>query len=779
MGPVIESVLLKLRNNTLFNKNIAHVELLPAREAVYGELKKELPKNITNYLERNNIKLYKHQTESLDKIRNGNNIIITTPTASGKTLAFNLPIFETLSNDSKSTALYLYPSKALSNDQLKVLKKLEAETGININPNIYDGDTPSSIRPKIRSESRIIISNPYEIHHTLSWHYKWQHFFSNLRFIVLDEAHIYRGVFGSNVSLLLRRLERICEYYGSKPQFIISTATLANPVEFAEKLTGLKYELISRDGSPKGKKYFVFYNPHANGGDLSSHQESKKLFLFFIKEGLQTLCFTVSRKMSELIARWSKESLDSSDENLKDKIMAYRAGYLPEERRKIENGLKNGTVRGVTSTNALELGIDIGGLDSVIISGYPGTVISTWQQAGRAGRGTNDSVATLVAFHNQLDQYFMRHPDVFFGKSHEHAIVDLSNPYVLFGHTMCASSELPIIIERDENYFGKELSDILHELKNEGLLKETQNGWIYSGTKSASMVISLDSISSDTFKVIYQNKTLETMDRAQAYREAHEGAVLLHQGETYIVDSMDIKNGIVQVTKTDVDFYTQVLKETFVSVVDIKYKKKFGEFEICLGGLKVTENYNAYKIMKGDSAIGYKNIYLPPLEFNTVGFWFIFPVSIEDELWNKRSIDRDVLELLNKRKNVDIRREVFGGSLHGIEHAMIGIMPFHVMCDRWDIGGLSTNFHPATGRPTVFIYDGFEGGIGLSEKAYELFSEIVKTSLELVEECKCEEGCPACIYSPKCGNDNKPMDKIGAIFLLDKIKNTYLDHVIC
>ncbi|MCC7573877.1 MAG: DEAD/DEAH box helicase [Candidatus Methanofastidiosum sp.] len=769
MESVIENILLKLRRDPSFDRNIAHVELLPEKGPIYGELNEELPNSISDYLEIKNIRLYKHQCDSLEEIRKGNNIIITTPTASGKTLAFNIPIFEALSKDRQATALYLYPAKALSNDQLKVLRALELETEIRVNPNVYDGDTPSAIRPKIRSESRIIVSNPYEIHHILSWHYKWQHFFSNLKFIVLDEAHIYRGVFGSNVSLLIRRLERICEYYGSKPQVIISTATLANPIEFAEKLTGLKYELISEDGSPKGKKYFIFYNPYKDGDYQSIHQESKRLFLFFIREGLQTLCFTVSRKMSELIARWSKESLDSSEESLKEKIMAYRAGYLPEERRRIENGLKNWAIKGVTSTNALELGIDIGGLGSVIISGYPGTVISTWQQAGRAGRGTNDSVATLVAFQNQLDQYFMRHPQVFFGKSHEHAIVDLSNPYILFGHTMCASSELPIVLDRDRKYLGEFLPDILEELKNESLIKETPSGWIYSGTKSASMVVSLDSISSDMFKVMYQNKTLETMDRAQAYREAHEGAVLLHQGETYIVDTMDLKNGIIRANKTDVDFYTQVLKESFVSIIDIIDKKSIGDLELFLGHLKVTENYNAYKIMRGDSAIGYKNIYLPPLEFSTVGFFFTFPSSIEDELWGERSKDKDILQMLIKRKNVDIRREVFGGSLHGIEHAMIGIMPFHVMCDRWDIGGLSTNFYPSTGKPTVFIYDGFEGGIGLSEKAYELFDEIVKTSLELVEECNCEEGCPACIYSPKCGNDNKPMDKKGTIFLFKKI----------
>ncbi|MGC8913700.1 MAG: DEAD/DEAH box helicase, partial [Thermoplasmata archaeon] len=368
----VERTINALKRGKRYKDRIAHVEALPPKEPIYGELKEELSPKIKNYLLKKGIKLYRHQCDTIKHMRAGKNVIITTPTASGKTLAFNIPIFEKLEKDKSATALYLYPTKALSNDQLKVIKEFESLTEIKVNPNVYDGDTPPDKKPKIRENSRIIISNPYELHQVLPRHDKWQKFFSNLKFVVIDEAHQYRGVFGSNVAFLIRRLRRICSFYGSKPQFVLSTATLANPIEFGEKLTGLSFKLIANDGSPKGKKYFIFYNPYFDGvGTRSAHQETKDLFLFFVKNNLRTLCFTVSRKMAELIALWSKTELKKSEPYLVDKITAYRAGYLPEERREIENNFKNGILMGVTSTNALELGIDIGSLDCVIISGYP------------------------------------------------------------------------------------------------------------------------------------------------------------------------------------------------------------------------------------------------------------------------------------------------------------------------------------------------------------------------------------------------------------------------
>jgi len=767
----VERIVNTLERNPRHYERVEHVEGLPCKKPVYGELKKELPTPITEYLSQKGINLYTHQCKTIEKLRAGKNVIITTPTASGKTLAFTIPVFEKMWYHKSATALYLYPTKALSNDQLKGLQEFEKVSGIPVNPNVYDGDTPRGKRPTIRETSRIIISNPYELHYVLPWHYKWQKFLSNLQVIVIDEAHRYRGVFGSNVAFVLRRLQRILEFYGASPQVVLSTATLANPVEFGEKLAGVPFELVENDGSPQGKKYFIFYNPYYDGvGKLSIHQETKDVFLFYVKNGLQTLCFTISRKMAELITLWAKNELEN-EPHLTDKITAYRAGYLPDERRKIENKLKNGFLRGVTSTNALELGIDIGSLDSVVISGYPGTVISTWQQAGRAGRGIDESVVTLVAFQNPLDQYFMHHPEVFFDKSHENAIIDLKNPYIVAGHVMCAASELPVKKE-DKKYFGN-FEGIARVLELQRLIQHTKNGWVYTGRGGgrATEAVKLDTISSDIFKVVCNGKLLETMDRPQAYREAHEGAVLLHQGETYFVEHLDLKNGVVLVKKCDVDYYTEVIKVVDITVLEEIDKKDVAEVGVFFGRVKVTEEYTGYRIMKYDRVVGIEPLDLPALTFQTIGLWICVPETIKDTIWEIRRKDKDIKKnlKLKEKSEKDLKNELFAGGLHGAEHALIGVMPFHVMCDRWDIGGVSTMRHPDTSKPTIFVYDGFEGGIGLTERAFELIGDIIKMAHELVRDCPCEDGCPACIYSPKCGNDNRPLDKKGSTLILGQL----------
>lgn len=764
-----ERIVNLLERNPRYCDRVEHVEVLPSKAPVYGNLKKELPEPIKIYLSKKGIQLYTHQCEAVEKVRAGKNVVITTPTASGKTLAFTIPVFEKMYYDKSATALYMYPTKALSNDQLKGLKEIEKITHISVTPNVYDGDTPRHKRPKIRETSRIIITNPYELHYVLPWHHKWQKFLHNLQFIIIDEAHQYRGVFGSNVAFVVRRLERILEYYGASPQVVLSTATLANPIEFSEKLAGVPFELVDNDSSPQGKKYFTFYNPYYDSvGELSIHQETKDLFLFFVKNNLQTLCFTVSRKMAELITLWAKKELENEPHYI-DRITAYRAGYLPDERRDIENKLKNGFLRGVTSTNALELGIDIGSLDSVIISGYPGTVISTWQQAGRAGRGTDESVVTLVAFQNPLDQYFMHHPDVFFGKSHEHAIIDLKNPYIVSGHIMCAASELPVT-DTDKKYFG-DFGGIVRVLELQRLLHHTENGWVYTGRGGgrAAEAVKLDTISSDVFKVVCDGKLLETMDRPQAYREAHKGAVLLHQGETYFVEDLDLKNGVAFVKKRDVDYYTEVIKVVDITVLEEIEHKKVDNVTLSFGRVKVTEEYTGYRIMKYDKVVGIEPLQLPALTFQTIGLWICIPEDVKDTLWKIRKKDTDTKKALKERSENDLKNELFAGGLHGAEHAVIGVMPFHVMCDRWDIGGVSTIRHPDTGTPTVFVYDGFEGGIGLTERAFELLGDIMKMAYELVKDCPCEEGCPACIYSPKCGNDNRPLDKKGSMLILEYV----------
>lgn len=734
---------------------LIHTHVIPARQAASGALERELPKPLAAYLQARNMTLYSHQCETINLLRGGENVIITTPTASGKTLAFSLPVMESMMEDAAGRALFLYPTKALANDQLKFLSELERLTGINVSPRVYDGDTPAGRRPAIRDRSRIIISNLHELHHVLPWHYKWEKFFRGLKYIVLDEAHRYRGVLGSNVAYLLRRLRRVCRHYGADPRFVLSTATLANPMEFSASLVGAEFRHVSQNGAPSGRKYFLLVNPY-NSGPLkakddgsSTHAEAKNLFVHFIRSGLQTICFTGSRKMAELISLWAGTDLERTDPDLAGSIAAYRAGYLPEERRKLENDLKNGTLRGVTSTNALELGIDIGSLDAVIISGYPGTAISTWQQAGRSGRGKGQSIAALVAYEDALDQYFIRNPEVFFDRPPEHAVVDLANPHICAGHIMCAAAEIPVDIEKDRDLLGPETGNVLSSLGSHGLVARTARGWVYSGKARPAEVVSLDGAGSEIFTLVTEARTLGTMDLNQAYREAHEGAVLVHQGETYIVERLDLKDRIACAKKAQVDYYTVPLKSADLRITGELRRKMEGDIPVTVGNIAVTERYTGYKVIRQDKVLGVRPLSLPPLEFNTVGLWF----TVRDEIGE------------------DIRKSglVFGGGLHGIEHAMISIIPFHVLCDRHDLGGLSAPFHPDTLKPTIFVYDGFEGGIGIAERAYDLFPEIFKMTFDLIRECPCDDGCPACIYSPKCGNDNRPLDKTACVEILAKL----------
>ena len=754
MEPLIEEFIHRIEAMGSYKQQIAHVKIFPPQEASFGELENPLPENIKDCLLRRRIRFYSHQVIAINKVREGKNVVIVTPTASGKTLAFNIPVLEALSKDKMATALYLYPTKALTNDQLKVLREMEKETGIEAYPNVYDGDTPTHQRSGIRENSKIILSNPYGLHQYLPWHYKWKTFFQNLKFVIIDEAHVYRGVFGSNVAMLIRRLLRICNHYGSDPKIIISSATIANPEEHATKLTGKDFEAVSNDGAPRGKKLFVFWNPpfidDSKTTRRSTHQETKDLLVLNMSNSLQTLCFTASRQTAELITRWTREEFHKKSPKLADSVTAYRAGYLPQERRDIENRLKNKNLMGVVSTNALELGIDIGSLDSVIISGYPGTVISTWQQAGRAGRSTADSLVTLVAFQNPLDQYFMKHPDDFFGRSHEQAIIDLHNQYISLGHIMCAASELPITDE-DQKYFPQLFVESLKALELQNLVRKTSRGWVYSGTARPVDVVNLDSISDKTVTVTCNGQVLETLALTKAYEEVHEGAVLLHQGETYLVDELNLNNFTAKVRREDVNYYTEPRKTVDVAIKKT-YEEKHDRIDTGLGEVAVTEIYHDYVLKTYDEVIGRKPLDLPPLTFSTVGMWF----TITDEI----------------REGIEEKGFDFEGGLHAVEHAMIAMAPFYAMCDRWDIGGLSTAMHPDTGHPTILIYDGFEGGIGISETLYTTIEELFAKTLQLIDNCECKDGCPSCIYSPKCGNENAPLDKRAASIILDNLLKT-------
>ena len=750
------------KNDVRYRENIAHIETIPAKKANFKRVD-NLNEKIIDYLESKGMKLYNHQAETYNAIQEGEHVIITTPTASGKTLAFNLPIMETMIEDKEATALYIYPAKALSNDQLHVLENLEDEMNIKINPRTYDGDTPREDKRGIREKSRIVLTNPYQLHLILSWHHQWSRFYRNLRYIVIDESHYYKGVFGSNVAFLIKRLKRIANFYGAYPQFILSSATLANPLELANRLTGEEFKLVDNDTSPSGEKDFILYNPFKNykrnkvnmKNAPSVHMETENIFMYMMLKQIQTLCFTVSRKTTELIAMWAKNDMTQIKGKLAHRIAAYRAGYRPEERREIEDGLKSGKYLGVTCTNALELGIDIGSLDAVIISGYPGTMISTWQQAGRAGRSRQKSLAILIAFENQLDQYFMNNPTFFFDKPHENAIIDLTNPILQEAHLLCAAKELPLKYGEVEKYFG--ISDEILEdlLSKKDLHINARGDYMYPYDDNPALDHSLDQISGQEFKIMNNGQLLETMEKSQVYREAHEGAILINKGDTYVVDSVSLSRGFVNVSQKTVDYHTMVLNQTDINIKKKLSKTKYGNLTIHFGELTVSEDYFKYKKMQFSKSVGTYPLDLPPLKFNTKGLWFTIPKSVKDTLEDMFPNEE----------------EVFAGGLHGAEHALIGLFPLHTMCDRFDIGGLSTNYHEDTQEATIFIYDGYEGGIGICEKAVDVFVDLLKSTLDLLNNCNCQSGCPACIYSPKCGNDNKPLHKNATKYILEYMCN--------
>ncbi|NLV26534.1 MAG: DEAD/DEAH box helicase [Methanomicrobiales archaeon] len=732
--------------NQRFSGYISHIQKIPAQPPDFCPVPDILPAKVKEWLSREGISLYSHQGRSIEAIAEDDDVILCTPTASGKTLAFMLPFLTIREREPAATALAIYPAKALTRDQMKAIRELEQKTGMVVNPAIYDGDTPQHDRPLIRSQAGFVLTNPYELHQILPWHRQWSAFFSKLRYVILDEAHQYRGVFGSSMSLLIRRLLRICEHYGSSPRFFLSSATLANPGEFAFHLTGRDMDVIDISGAPTGDRYFILYNPYREMSmPRSVYSESAELLAVLVDSGLQSLCFTGSRRMTELVSLWAKNSLIRRSPEKAKTIAAYRAGYLPSERQALEKNLKNGVMRGLVSTNALELGIDIGSLDAVVMTGYPGTMMSVWQQAGRAGRSVSDALAILVAMQNPLDQFFMRHPEEFFNRPHEYAIIDIKNPYILSGQILCAASELPVKPESDTRWFGQRIFRHLDELEKNGLVAGTPRGFVYTGRRRASELVQLSQIS-DQWTVAAKSRIIETLDTRQACREAHPGAVLFHQGEQYIVTTWDHENHRIITKKEDPGYYTKVNHQTGITVKERTLSREIPAGTLYMGRVLVSEWYHGFRRLVDEKTIATEPLSLSPITFETVSVW----IELSDAGIHSIPGDRDI-----------------EGSLHGAEHALIAMMPYYVLCDRWDLGGLSTLCSPeAQGKPVIFIYDGYEGGIGLSERAYGIYEELCANARSLVQECRCKDGCPACIYSPKCGNDNQPLDKKGCISLL-------------
>ncbi len=739
----------RLKRSSIANY-ISSTHYIPLQAERYFQGKLKLDKRLIDALKTEGIQnLYSHQGEAIEHILKGDNVLVTTPTASGKTLVYNLPVLEAMLKDPSAKALYLFPYKALGQDQHKTLQGLIERIQMKgkISVGIYDGDTSSYQRKKLRmNPPNIIISNPDMLHYgMLAYHELWEDFLKELRFVVVDELHVYRGIFGSNCLQIFRRLRRICNYYGSAPRYISLSATISNPTDFVSSLFDLPFHVIDKSGAPARGRHFMFID-----SDLSINTVAADLFILAIKQGLKTIVFTKARRITEIIYRRVVQRMPQ----LRDKISSYRAGFLPEERREIEQALFNDRLKGVISTSALELGVDIGGLDVCILVGYPGTITSTFQRSGRVGRGDRESLTVLLAHQDALDQYFIRNPQALFSSKYEGAVVDPRNIPILKNHLVCAAAELPLLSPEEEP-FSEVMRQAVQQLEAEGaLIRDHEDAIWYSTRKHPQIDVNIRSIG-DTYSIVdtKSNSIIGTIDGIRVFYECHPGAIYLHRGMQYQAINIDTERHLVYVKPTHEQYYTEIRSATETEILDVKQKKPVKNFIAHFGTVKVTEQIHGYvkkKIQTGEQ-LGTFTLDLPPIIFETTALW------IRVENFIKDKIDEENLH--------------FMGGLHATEHCAISVFPLFALCDRYDIGGISFNYHPQLGCGAVFIYDGYPGGIGLANRGYEMVEELLKTSLTVINDCDCEVGCPACIYSPKCGSGNKPLDKEAAARVLQCLLN--------
>lgn len=734
-----------LKRQRIYAPQVVHHQPFPPQEPRWAKLDRDLPPPLDQALKKLGISaLYAHQATAIEKVHHGKNVVVATPTASGKTLTYNLPVIESLLEAPRSKALYIFPLKALEQDQWKALKELAAPLRgeLELQAEIYDGDTSSYRRQKIRkSIPPILITNPDMVHLSLlPFHTQWEDLFRHLRFVVIDELHTYKGIFGSHLAQVIRRLKRVCAFYGSAPQFIACSATIANARGFAEKLTGLPFEAVEESGAPRAGRHFLFLNPAASPYTLAA-----KLFLDCLEGGFRTIAFTQARKITELLHAWVLR--DRPD--LKGRVSSYRAGFLPEERREIEAKLVSGEYLGVISTSALELGIDIGGLDVCILVGYPGTVAATWQRGGRVGRADRESLVALIAQPDALDQYFMRHPKDFFGRGFESAVVDPDNPVIVSKHLVCASAEVPLRMEETTFPMDK-CTPLLDQLVAEGELLRSASGreWFSHRLHPHRLV---DIRTSGEGYTIFEEGTKRLVGQIsvpRVYAECHPGAVYLHKAEQYLVGRLDQGQREAWVKQADVDYYTRALSEKETEILSVDRTRTLAQFTACYGRLKVTERVRGFEKRRifGQDLLSVHELEMPAHIFETMGLWIILPPEISSRV-----------------KAAGLH---FMGGIHAIEHAAIALFPLFALCDRNDVGGICYPVHPQLERPAIFIYDGYPGGVGLAEYGYGMLEELLQKTLALIEDCPCLDGCPSCVHSPKCGSGNKPLDKGAARFVL-------------
>ncbi len=736
----------RIRAHDFFADQIAHVEVIPARPAQYADLDGGLHPAVEAALTAHGIdRLYTHQAEAIEHVRAGENVVIVTGTASGKTLCYNVPVVESVLEDSRATALYIYPTKALAQDQLRSLGMLETDEMSGwFMAGTYDGDTPGSLRRRLRDAGSVILTNPDMLHQgILPNHARWNRLFTHLKYVVIDEVHAYRGVFGSHLANVMRRLRRICAHYGASPQFVCCSATIGNPREHAERITGVPMVAVDRDGSPRGPRRFVLWNPpplttaargsgenwRIGGDRRSALGQAIELMTALVQEGVQTIAFVRTRLASELLFKGVRDRLRPVSRKLSESVHAYRGGYLPEERRAIERRLVERDILGVASTNALELGIDIGSLDACILVGYPGTVASTWQQAGRAGRGEEESLVFLVGQNTPMDQYLMAHHDYLFGQTPEEAVVDPDNPHITIGHLRCATHELPLADEEVPG-FGEYAEVVLELLEEEGAVRHIDGRWYWASSEYPAAGVNLRNISGTVYTIQDDRegeRVIGTLDEVSALSQLHDHAVYIHGAETYFVEELDIDQKIARVDRRDLDYYTQSVQTSQIRIDEVEDEGAWLGGAVGFGDVTVTTNIPMFKKIKFATrdSLGFEQLELPPQELETVAMWFAPPEELAAEMARQGMI--------------------VGEALIGIANVFVEVAPLFVMCDIQDIGTVVDS--SCLGRDALFVHDRYPGGMGYAHRCLGRIEEIVPTIARVIAECGCEDGCPSCVGS--------------------------------
>ncbi|HEY0496790.1 MAG TPA: DEAD/DEAH box helicase [Kutzneria sp.] len=702
-----------------------------------------------------------HQARAAELAWAGKHVVLATGTASGKSLGYQLPVLSRLTEDPKATALYLAPTKALGADQLRSVLSLGVD---GVRPASFDGDTPMAERDWVRAHSRWVFTNPDMLHRgVLPNHARWSTFFRRLSYVVVDECHSYRGVFGSHVALLMRRLRRVAAKYGASPVFVLASATVADPAGSAERLCGLSFEAVDEDASPRGERTVALWEPPLleelageNGAPIrrAAGTEAARILADLVIEKARTLAFVRSRRGAELTALAARRILADVDDDLVNRVAAYRAGFLPEERRALERSLADGRLLGVATTNALELGVDIAGLDAVVVAGYPGTLASFWQQAGRAGRTGDGSLVVFVARDDPLDTYLVHHPAAVLDKPVEATVLDPVNPYVLAPQLACAASELPLTPDCLVTLGGAVARQIVDDLVQDGLVRRRPTGWYWTSRDRPHAGVDIRGSGGEQIAVVEgdSGRMLGTVDPGSATWQVHPGALYLHQGASYVVDALSLEDGLALVHAEDPEWTTQPRNVVDISVVRTAQRVRFDGVDLCLGEVDVTSQVVGYlRKLPSGQVIDQIPLDLPEQTLRTRAVWY--------------TVGQELLEAAG------IAPPRVPGALHAAEHAAIGLLPLFATCDRWDIGGVSTAMHADTGEATVFVHDGHPGGAGFADRGHASLIPWLTATREAIASCECLMGCPSCVQSPKCGNGNEPLDKEGAVAVLTAVLN--------